>query len=78
VYLPRVSSQMACRTFLHMREIFFSQFDRHRIPLSVVLQSFVGPWPLFQFLNPVHTRYDSLDGGGDQPVASPLPNTNTE
>jgi hypothetical protein len=20
------------------------------------LQSFVGPWPLFQFLNPIHSR----------------------
>jgi hypothetical protein len=23
----------------------------------------VGPWPLFQFLNPIHSRQDSLDGG---------------
>jgi hypothetical protein len=23
--------------------------------LSMVLQSFVGPWPLFQFLNPIHS-----------------------
>jgi hypothetical protein len=21
------------------------------------------PWPLFQFLNPIHSRQDSLDGG---------------
>jgi hypothetical protein len=26
-------------------------------------------WPLFQFLNPIHSRYDSLYG--DQPVARP-------
>jgi hypothetical protein len=26
------------------------------------LQPFVGPWPLFQFLDPVHSRQDSLDG----------------
>jgi hypothetical protein len=32
------------------------------IYLSMALQSFVGPWPLFQFLNPIHSRYDSLDG----------------
>jgi hypothetical protein len=25
---------------------------------------FVAPWPHFQFLNPIHSRYDSLDGGG--------------
>jgi hypothetical protein len=24
--------------------------------LSMVLQSFVGPWPPFQFLNPIHSR----------------------
>jgi hypothetical protein len=29
----------------------------------MALQSFVGPWPLFQFLNPTHSRQDSLDGG---------------
>jgi hypothetical protein len=23
----------------------------------------VGPWPLFQFLNPRHRQYDPLDGG---------------
>jgi hypothetical protein len=28
----------------------------------VDLQSF-GPWPLFQFLSPIRSRYDSLDGG---------------
>jgi hypothetical protein len=25
------------------------------------LQPFVGPWPLFQFLDPIHSRWDSLD-----------------
>jgi hypothetical protein len=23
---------------------------------NITLQSFVGPWPLFQFFNPVHSR----------------------
>jgi hypothetical protein len=32
---------------------------------------FFGPWPLSQFLNFIHSRYDSLEG--DQPVAMPLP-----
>jgi hypothetical protein len=27
----------------------------------MALQPF-GSWPLFQFLNPVHSQYDSLDG----------------
>jgi hypothetical protein len=31
---------------------------------------FVGPWTLFQFLNPIHSRQDSLDWG--RPFARPL------
>jgi hypothetical protein len=27
----------------------------------MALQSF-GPWSLFQVLNPIHSRYDSMDG----------------
>jgi hypothetical protein len=30
---------------------------------SMALQPFVGPWPLFQFRNPVYSRYNSLNGG---------------
>jgi hypothetical protein len=36
------------------------------IYLSICLwlySPFVGPWPLFQFLNPITNRQDSLDGG---------------
>jgi hypothetical protein len=35
----------------------------------------VGPWPLFQFTNLIHSRQDSLDG--DQPVARPQPTHRT-
>jgi hypothetical protein len=38
--------------------------------IIMALQHFIGPWPLLQFLDPIHSRYDSLDG--DQPVARPL------
>jgi hypothetical protein len=38
---------------------------------SMALQSFVGPWPLFSFLN-LYT-VDSTPWTGDQPVARPLP-----
>jgi hypothetical protein len=41
----------------------------------IALQPFVGSWPLFQFLDPIHSRWDSLDG--DQPVARPLPTHRT-
>jgi hypothetical protein len=33
------------------------------IYLVVTLQPFVGPWPLFQFLHHLHSRYVSLNGG---------------
>jgi hypothetical protein len=33
----------------------------HKISFSMALQPF-GPCPLFQFLNPLHSRYGSLDG----------------
>jgi hypothetical protein len=29
---------------------------------SIYLQSFCWTWPLFQFLNPIHSRQDPLDG----------------
>jgi hypothetical protein len=41
----------------------------------MALQPFVGPWSLFQFLNPIHSRKDFLDGGS--PVARPLPTHRT-
>jgi hypothetical protein len=36
----------------------------------MALQPFVGSWPLFQFLNPIHGR---TPWTGDQPVARQLP-----
>jgi hypothetical protein len=40
--------------------------------LSMALQPFVGPWPLFQFLDLFYTVGRTL-WTGDQPVARPLP-----
>jgi hypothetical protein len=31
--------------------------------IIMALQPFVGPWPLLQFLDPIHIRYDSFNGG---------------
>jgi hypothetical protein len=31
--------------------------------ISMARETFVGPWPLFKFLNPIHSRWDSLDEG---------------
>jgi hypothetical protein len=33
------------------------------LPTYLWLYSPCGPWPLFQFLNPLYSRMDSLDGG---------------
>jgi hypothetical protein len=43
----------------------FSSLGCYKKPayLSMVLQSFVGPWPFLQFLDRIHSRLDSLDGG---------------
>jgi hypothetical protein len=30
---------------------------------SMALQPFVGPWPPFQFLDPIYSRQGHLDGG---------------
>jgi hypothetical protein len=38
----------------------------------MAVQPFVGPWPLFQFLDRF-TQPVGLFGRGDQPVARPLP-----
>jgi hypothetical protein len=37
--------------------------------------SFVGDWPLFQFLNPVHSEYNSLGGGSARHKAAIYTNT---
>jgi hypothetical protein len=37
----------------------------------MTLQLFVGPWPVFQFLNPIDT-VGKTPWTGEQPVARPL------
>jgi hypothetical protein len=46
----------------------------------MALQPFFGPWLLFQFLGPIHSQYDSLDGVSARRKASIYTqnNTNTE
>jgi hypothetical protein len=46
----------------------------------MALQPFVGSWPLFQFLDPKHSRQDSFDGGSARRKAATCTqdNTNTE
>jgi hypothetical protein len=45
----------------------------HLVHLHIIimaLQLFVGPWLLFQFLDPIQSRYDSSDGGSVRRKAS--------
>jgi hypothetical protein len=46
------------------------------LSLSMTLQPFV-PWPLFQFLNPIHSQCDSLDGGSARLKAATYIQNNT-
>jgi hypothetical protein len=61
--------------------------DKKETTMSVCLSiylwlysPFVGPWSLFQFLNPTHSRQDFLDGGSTRRKAATYThnNTNTE
>jgi regulator of protease activity HflC (stomatin/prohibitin superfamily) len=42
------------------------------------LQAFVGPWPLFQFSDPIHSLWDSLDRGSASQNASTHTQDNTK
>jgi hypothetical protein len=44
----------------YMRSV---SYQIHVQSSSMALHSFFRPWPLFEFLNPKHSRLDSLDGG---------------
>jgi hypothetical protein len=46
----------------------------------VALQPFAGPWPLLKFLDPIHSRWEPLDGGSARRKAATYTqdNTNTE
>jgi hypothetical protein len=47
------------------------------IIIIMALQPFVESWPLFQFLHPVHSRYDSLDGESARRKVSTYTQNNT-
>jgi hypothetical protein len=49
------------------------------IIIIMALQPFVVPLPIFQFLDPIHSRQDSLDGGSVRcKTATYTQNTTTE
>jgi hypothetical protein len=58
-------------------------YGAFRFPFNenyVLLCSPYGPWPPFQFLNPIHSRQDTFDGGLARRKAATCTqnNTNTE
>jgi hypothetical protein len=71
---------------LHLKEIvfilflIFGQLANGDADTIMALQPFVGPWQLFQFLDPMYSSYDSLNGGSGRRKASTYTqnNTNTE
>jgi hypothetical protein len=46
----------------------------------MALQPFIGPWPIFQFLDLIHSRKNALDGVSARHKAATYTqnNTNTE
>jgi hypothetical protein len=43
----------------------------------MALQLFIGPWPLSQFLDPIHSLLESLDGGSVRRKAVTYTQNNT-
>jgi hypothetical protein len=54
---------------------YVSHIQINEISISMALQPFVGPWPIFQFRN-VYT-VGRTPWTGDQPVTRPLPTHTT-
>jgi hypothetical protein len=55
----------------------YLSINQSSIYLSMALQPFVGPWRLFHFLNPLHSRKDSLDGWSVRHKAATYTQNNT-
>jgi hypothetical protein len=68
---------LICALVLHRFDQYKANYYYY---ITMALQPFVGSWPLFQFLDPIHSRQDSLDGGSARREASTYTqnNTNTE
>jgi hypothetical protein len=66
--------------FLTLTDLFFCLIIIIIIIIIMAQQPFMELWPLFQFLDPIHSRQDPLDGGSARRKASTHTqnNTNTE
>jgi hypothetical protein len=49
------------KIIIYIRGIFFSLYGYEIYIYLWPYSPFDGPWPLFQFLNHIHSRWDSLD-----------------
>jgi hypothetical protein len=52
--------------------------NNNNIIIIMALQPFVERWPLFQFLDRIQSRQDSLDGGSAHRKATIYTKNNTE
>jgi hypothetical protein len=60
-----------------LTNLYFSPCMPLIIIIIMALQPFVGPWPLFQFLDPLHNRQDALYEGSARRKASTYTQNNT-
>jgi hypothetical protein len=56
--------------FVAIDGVIKNQLERFPVVLPLAPQAFVVPWPLFQFLGPIHSLQESLDGGSAHRKAS--------
>jgi hypothetical protein len=81
----RLAKEFSSHSFLQDRLSLACQFCKCIIIIIIIiiimaLEFFVGPWPLFQLLDPVPSRSDFLGGGSARRKATTYTqsNTNTE
>jgi hypothetical protein len=83
VYLTTVSSCVESKDGSEYLETVWQYAVAPKFEVIIIimaLQPFARPWSIFQFLDPIHSRQDSLDGASARRKASTYiqNNTNTE
>jgi hypothetical protein len=78
-YIGKFAYRLLCSKISKFRLVQkkYSVSNLLSIYLSMALQPFFGPWPLFQFLNPIHSRQDSLNGVSARRKAATYTQNNT-
>jgi hypothetical protein len=57
---------------------FFSAPSQFSLFYLWLYSPFLGPWPLFQFLDPIHNQQGYLDGGSARRKAAAYTQNNTK